>query len=69
MSVGVLLALPVAKGLFSQVILQSGAARNVLSSAKVTKVTNRLLTALGVGQGQDEHAKLKEVPIEKLVEA
>jgi para-nitrobenzyl esterase len=67
MSIGVLLALPSAKGLFSQAILQSGAASNVLSSPTATKVANRLLASLGVGQ--DELSKLEEIPIERLVEA
>lgn len=67
MSVGVLLALPAAKGLFNQAILQSGAASNALSSEQATKVAHRLLTSLDVKA--DGLAKLEEMPIEKLIEA
>ncbi|UOR13729.1 carboxylesterase/lipase family protein [Halobacillus amylolyticus] len=67
MSIGVLLALPSAKGLFHQAILQSGAAKNALSSSKATKVAHHLLDSLDVGA--DELSKLVDMPIEKLVEA
>lgn len=66
MSIGVLLALPAAKGLFNQAILQSGAARNALSSAEAIKVANRLLASLNVKA--DELSKLEEIPVEKLIE-
>lgn len=67
MSVGVLLGFPSAKGLFNQAILQSGAASNVLSSSKATKVAQRLLASLDVEP--ENLSKLKGMPIEQLVEA
>lgn len=67
MSVGTLLTLPQAKGLFQQAILQSGAAANVISSEKATRVTGKLLSALGL-EG-DELARLKDIPVDQLIEA
>lgn len=67
MCVGTLLAFPAAKGLFSQVILQSGAANNALSTKKATSVAKNLLHTLDVKP--DELTKLAEMPIEKLIEA
>jgi para-nitrobenzyl esterase len=67
MSIGTLLALPSAKGLFHRAILQSGAARNVTDSSKATKAAAKLLDYLGIQQ--DELQKLEAVTTEKLVEA
>lgn len=67
MSIGVLLALPSAKGLFQQAILESGAAGNVLSSEQATGVAQKLLTALDVSP--EKLSKLEEIPIEQLIEA
>ena len=67
MSVGTLLAIPSAKGLFNKAILQSGAASNVLSVKTATRVANGLLAALGIEAS--EVSKLEELPIETLLEA
>ncbi|MRG87783.1 carboxylesterase/lipase family protein [Salinibacillus xinjiangensis] len=67
MSIGALLAMPAAKGLFQQAILQSGAANNVLSTAKATEVANKMLSALNVEPNQ--LSKLYDIPIEDLLEA
>jgi len=67
MSVGILLGMPQAKGLFNKAILQSGAARNVLSRERATKVTEKLLSSLQVDHNHLD--KLKELPVEKLIEA
>jgi para-nitrobenzyl esterase len=67
MSIGVLLGLPQAQGLFHKAILQSGAAANVHSSAKATKVAGRLLAVLQVEP--TNLSKLEELPVEKLIEA
>ena len=67
MSIGTLLSLPSAKGLFHRAILQSGAARNVTDSSKATKTAVKLLDYLGIQQ--DELQKLETVTTEKLVEA
>lgn len=65
MSVGILLGLPAAQGLFHQAILQSGAASNVLSSEKATQVAQRLLASMNVRPG--ELSKLAEMPIEQFI--
>lgn len=67
MSIGILLAVPEAKGLFNKAILQSGAARNVLNRMTANHVTSGILANLGVGV--DELSKLEEIPIEKLLDA
>ncbi|MGV3487110.1 MAG: carboxylesterase/lipase family protein [Tuberibacillus sp.] len=67
MSVGILLTMPAAKGLFNQAILQSGAARNAISTEKATKIAQKLLAVLEVDYKNLD--KLKEIPIEKLIEA
>lgn len=64
MSIGVLLGLPSAKGLFHQAILQSGAARNAIPKEKATKVAKKLLDALKVESITD----LENIPVEKLLE-
>ncbi len=66
MSVGVLLAMPTAKGLFQQAILQSGAAHNVRNSAQAIEGTNAILEALDF---KGDIAALKEVPVEQLLNA
>lgn len=65
MSVGTLLAVPAAKGLFHRAIAQSGAARNVLPSKVAAEVADDFMSrvqARTVGE-------LVEVPAEKLLEA
>jgi para-nitrobenzyl esterase len=51
MSVGTLMALPEAKGLFQQAILQSGAGHNGLSAATASKVAADVLGRVGVRLG------------------
>lgn len=67
MSIGTLLGMPAAKGLFQQAILQSGAASHVVSSEVATKNAERLLKILNISKENLE--KLEEIPAEKLVEA
>lgn len=67
MSIGVLLGFPSAQGLFQKAILQSGAAANVHSSAKATRVASRLLAALQVEP--TNLSKLEELSVEELVRA
>lgn len=67
MSVGTLLTLPEARGLFHKAILQSGAANSVMSTETATRHTNELLSILGL-----DHVTLdalQALPIEALVEA
>ena len=65
MSIGVLLAMPAAKGLFQRAVLQSGAAANVHSTGIAEKVAGRLLAALDIGPGNIE--KLREMPAQQLL--
>ncbi|WP_323101119.1 carboxylesterase/lipase family protein [Intrasporangium sp. YIM S08009] len=53
MSIGCLLAMPRAEGLFRRAVLQSGAAHHVLSSADARRVADRLAAALGVEATRD----------------
>lgn len=66
MSIGVLMAVPKAKGLFHQAIMQSGAAANVLSSSIAEKVSSRLLAALKIGHGEVD--KIRKIPAQQLVD-
>lgn len=67
MSIGVLLGLPSAKGLFQQAILQSGAASNALPSSKATHIAKRLLNELNIDH--DNLSKLEELPVQQLIKA
>ncbi|WML40043.1 carboxylesterase/lipase family protein [Neobacillus sp. OS1-2] len=67
MSIGVLLGFPSAQGLFHKAILQSGAAANVHSSARATKVAGHLLAALQVDS--TNLSKLEEMPVDQLIHA
>ncbi|MFF5995716.1 carboxylesterase/lipase family protein [Lysinibacillus sp. KU-BSD001] len=67
MSIGILLAIPSASGLFQKAILQSGAARNVLPSVVATQVCTDILAKLGIDK---EHlSRLEEVSTAELLEA
>lgn len=65
MSVGTLLALPAARGLFQRAIAQSGAGHHAHTPESASRVTNALCEQLGVF----EAAKLLEVPAKKVLEA
>jgi len=67
MSIGAMLTMPAAEGLFQQAILQSGAASDVLTSESATKVATKILGNLNITE--DEHDKLEDVPVEALIEA
>lgn len=66
MSIGVLMAVPKAEGLFHQAIMQSGAAANVLSSSIAEKVSSRLLAALKIRHGEVD--KIRQIPAQQLVD-
>jgi para-nitrobenzyl esterase len=51
MSVGTLLAMPAARGLFQQAILQSGAGHNGIDALNASMIAGHLLDALGVTSG------------------
>jgi para-nitrobenzyl esterase len=65
-SVGSLLALPKAKGLFHKAILQSGAAHTVSSVDRAARVANTLLELLGVSPSDIDG--LRSLSPEKLLE-
>ena len=65
LSVGSILAMPSAKGLFSQAILQSGAARLRLDQEKANEVANEVLSELGIKK--NELFKLEKIPAETLL--
>jgi para-nitrobenzyl esterase len=67
MSVATLLAMPEAKGLYQQAILQSGAARNTLTATKATQIAKKLLKALNIEEHELED--IKQIPLNQLIEA
>jgi para-nitrobenzyl esterase len=62
-----LLATPSAKGLFHRAIIESGSARQALTTEAAAKHTNKLLSALGLSSAQV--GRLKDVPPDKLFAA
>ena len=65
MSIGTLLAMPAAKGLFRKAILQSGASHTVLDSARASRIANKLMDTLGIHKVTD----LLDVSVEQLLAA
>ncbi|MCD0485999.1 carboxylesterase/lipase family protein [Streptacidiphilus sp. ASG 303] len=66
MSIGTLLAMPRARGLFRRAVLQSGAAHHTLSPASARLVGRRLAGLLGVAPTRDA---LAAVPADRVVAA
>jgi para-nitrobenzyl esterase len=67
MSIGALLGSPLARGLFSRAICQSGAAHHVSSRDGAARMAHALLGALGLTSANAE--KLCDVPLDALVDA
>ena len=67
MSIGVLLGLPSAQGLFHRAILQSGTAAFVHTSQTATKVAGGLLAALQIEPGN--LSELEDLPAQQLLQA
>ncbi len=67
MSIGTLLALPAAQGLFQQAILQSGTIGPVKNSTEATTLARTFLQILEVSP--ENLSSLEEIPAERLVEA
>ncbi len=67
MSIGALLAMPAAKGLFRHAILQSGAAHNVRSKEAASQIAYQFLQALNLKE--DELASLLQEPTDALLAA
>ena len=68
MSVGTLLGMPKARGLFQRAIPQSGATHHFHTPEAATQVAEALLGALGVA-AKDAARVLRELPAQKLIEA
>lgn len=67
MSIGALLAMPRAQGLFQRAILESGAAHNVMSRHAATDMARSFIGHLGLAENQ--LADLETVPVTKILEA
>jgi para-nitrobenzyl esterase len=66
MSIGVLLSMPSAAGLFRRAVLQSGAAHHVVPAAAAARIGARLAEVLGVPATREAIAA---VPVDRLLEA
>ncbi len=60
MSIGTLLAMPAAAGLFHRAVLQSGAAHHTLDPGSATLVTGRLAELLGIAPTREAFAPVPE---------
>jgi len=67
MSVGAVLGMPAARGLFRRAILQSGAAHNFLSEAAAARIAECMLGVLEIAPSRLE--RVRDVPAEALVAA
>jgi para-nitrobenzyl esterase len=67
MSVGTLLAMPAAQGLFQRAILESGASHNVTTREQADKVAQAMLQHLHITP--EQLSTLKEIPVEHLLQA
>ena len=68
MSVGTLLGVPAARGLFRRAIAQSGAAHNFHDRESASRVAIETLARIGI-EGPDAARKLRELPTEALTRA
>lgn len=66
MSIGTLLGMPAAQGLFQRAILQSGAGSGMTTRSRATKVAQALLEKLNLEPSQI--SALADVPLEKLLQ-
>ncbi|MBV8160975.1 MAG: carboxylesterase/lipase family protein [Acidimicrobiia bacterium] len=69
MSVGTLLGLPAAKGLFVKAIPESGAAHGARPAEQAERVTTTFLAELGVEPGPDAVEGLRALPTQSLLDA
>jgi para-nitrobenzyl esterase len=65
MSIGTLLGMPAAQGLFQRAVLQSGAGSDLTTRPRATRVTQALLAKLGLETSQ--LSALADVPLEALL--
>jgi para-nitrobenzyl esterase len=68
MSVGTLLGLPAAKGLFVKAIPESGAAHGARTAEHAARVVNDFLVELGIDPGPTAVERLRDVPAVALLE-
>lgn len=68
MSVGTLLGVPAARGLFHKAILQSGAASHIFTTEEAARLTDELLGILGM-TGSDVMERLETLPVDDLLAA
>lgn len=66
MSIGALLGMPAAQGLFQRAVLQSGAAGNLVTRSRAARVARALLAKLGLDTAQ--LSVLAEIPVEALLQ-
>jgi para-nitrobenzyl esterase len=66
MSITTLMAMPRARGLFRQAVIQSGAAAQTLTVESAARIASRLAESLGVAPTREAFS---EVPVERLVQA
>src|SRR5205807_5200408 len=66
MSVGTLLGLPAAKGLFVKAIPESGAAHAPHTAAEADEVASRFLAELGIDPGPTAADRLRALPMQTL---
>ncbi|MBB3084423.1 carboxylesterase/lipase family protein [Geodermatophilus sabuli] len=66
MSIGTLLSMPRAEGLFRRAVLQSGAAHHVVPAAEAARIGRRLAEVLGVPATRDA---VGQVPVDRLLAA
>src|SRR3954451_13663151 len=69
MSVGTLLGLPAAKGLFVKAIPESGAAHAARTPEAATQLADELLVELGIDPGPSAVDRLRDLPVESILEA
>ena len=69
MSVGTLLGLPAAKGLFVKAIPESGAAHTPRTADQAEELVDVFLTALDVDNGPEAVERLRRLPVQTLLDA
>jgi carboxylesterase type B len=69
MSVGTLIGLPEAAGLFHRAILQSGASSNVSTAERAAGFTRELIEILGIAATADPLSALRSMDIDTLLDA
>jgi para-nitrobenzyl esterase len=69
MSVGTLMGLPAAKGLFVKAIPESGAAHAARTAEDAEKLADEMLVELGIDRGPQAVERLRDLPVDTLLQA